>query len=51
MMTTLSNDELLKLHGTKIFLRDFYQINGFEFDSIDYSKDVDLKTLAKQLPK
>ena len=51
MMTTLSNDELLQLHGTKIFLRDFYQINGFEFDSIDYSKDVDLKTLAKQLPK
>ena len=51
MMTTLSNEALLQLNGTKIFLRDFYQINGFEFDSIDYSKDIDLETLSKKQPQ
>jgi trans-2-enoyl-CoA reductase len=33
-----------------MFLRDFYQINGFEFDSIDYSKEVDIETLSKIQP-
>jgi enoyl-[acyl-carrier protein] reductase/trans-2-enoyl-CoA reductase (NAD+) len=51
MMTTLSNDELLTLNGTKMFLRDFYQINGFEFDEIDYTKDVDIDTLSKLQPE
>jgi enoyl-[acyl-carrier protein] reductase / trans-2-enoyl-CoA reductase (NAD+) len=50
MMNRLTNDELLKLNGTKMFLRDFYQINGFEFDSIDYSKEVDIETLSKIQP-
>ncbi|TNF08265.1 MAG: trans-2-enoyl-CoA reductase family protein [Bacillota bacterium] len=47
MMTTLSNEEILALDGTKMFLRDFYQINGFEFDEIDYEKDVDIQTLSE----
>jgi enoyl-[acyl-carrier protein] reductase/trans-2-enoyl-CoA reductase (NAD+) len=50
MMNRLTNDELLQLNGTKMFLRDFYQINGFEFDSIDYSKEVDIETLSKIQP-
>jgi len=51
MMTSLSNDELLNLKGTKMFLRDFYQINGFEFDEIDYELEVDIDQLAILQPK
>jgi enoyl-[acyl-carrier protein] reductase / trans-2-enoyl-CoA reductase (NAD+) len=50
MMMRLSNKELLQLNGTKIFLRDFYQINGFEFDSIDYTQEVDIDTLSELQP-
>ena len=50
MMMRLSNEELLQLNGTKIFLRDFYQINGFEFDSIDYTKEVDIDILSELQP-
>jgi enoyl-[acyl-carrier protein] reductase/trans-2-enoyl-CoA reductase (NAD+) len=51
MMTTLSNEDILKLNGTKMFLRDFYQINGFEFDEIDYNQDVDIQALSELRPK
>lgn len=50
MMMRLSNEELLQLNGTKIFLRDFYQINGFEFDSIDYTQEVDIESLSELQP-
>jgi len=42
LMEDLSDDDFLKLHGTKIMLKDFYQMNGFDFDSIDYDQDVDM---------
>jgi enoyl-[acyl-carrier protein] reductase/trans-2-enoyl-CoA reductase (NAD+) len=51
MMTTLSNDEILELEGTKMFLRDFYQINGFEFDNIDYNEEVDIQSLSELKPE
>jgi len=51
MMTTLNNDELLQLNGTKMFLKDFYQINGFEFDEIDYNQDIDIEKLSKLKPE
>lgn len=50
MMMRLSNEELLQLNGTKIFLRDFYQINGFEFDSIDYTQEVNIESLSELQP-
>jgi enoyl-[acyl-carrier protein] reductase/trans-2-enoyl-CoA reductase (NAD+) len=46
MMTTLSDFEIQKLKGTQVFLRDFYQMNGFLFDSIDYQEEVDLDQLS-----
>jgi len=51
MMTTLSNEELLNLNGTKMFLRDFYQINGFEFDEINYELDVDIDSISELKPE
>jgi enoyl-[acyl-carrier protein] reductase / trans-2-enoyl-CoA reductase (NAD+) len=51
MMTTLSNDELLQLNGTKMFLRDFYQINGFDFEEINYELDVDIDLLSELKPE
>lgn len=46
LMTTVSDDDLLKLKGTKQFLKDCYQMNGFEFDNVDYDVDIDLDELA-----
>ncbi len=51
MMTTLDNDHLLELMGTKMFLRDFYQINGFQFNEINYDQEVDLENLSQLKPE
>jgi enoyl-[acyl-carrier protein] reductase / trans-2-enoyl-CoA reductase (NAD+) len=50
MMHNLSDEEVLHLMGTKLFLRDFYQINGFDFDEINYEEEVDLESLSKLKP-
>ena len=50
MMETISNEDLLKLNGTKLFLRDIYQINGFEFENIDYEEEVDIDALSELEP-
>lgn len=51
MMTSLSDQEIPKLNGAKTFLKDFYQMNGFLFDSIDYDEEVDLESLSLLQPK
>ncbi|MDY0074475.1 MAG: enoyl-ACP reductase FabV [Acholeplasmataceae bacterium] len=51
MMQTLSDQELFELKGTKMFIKEFHQIHGFEYDSIDYTKDIDLDQLATLLPE
>ena len=51
MMETISNEDLLQLNGTKLFLRDIYQINGFEFDNINYDEDIDIDQLAELQPE
>lgn len=45
MMHTLNDHDLLNLLGMQAFLKEFYQINGFEIDGIDYEKDVNLDEL------
>ena len=47
LMETLSDEELLKLPGTKEFLKEFFQINGFEIPGVDYTKDIDITTYAE----
>ena len=51
MMEHLSEEELFKLEGTKVFIREFNQIHGFGYDEIDYEKDTDLETLSELQPK
>lgn len=50
LMTTSTNEELLSLEGTHMFLREFYQINGFEFEEINYEEDVPLDHLSQLIP-
>ncbi len=44
-MRILENDqiELLKLEGAKEFIGDFYKMNGFEIENVDYNADVDME--------
>jgi len=48
MMLTLQDDEILNLPGTKSFLQEFYEINGFNIDGIDYDQDVDIEAYIEQ---
>lgn len=49
LMKNCDEKRLFSLHGTKVFLRDVYQLNGFDFDTVDYDQDVDIDALAKQI--
>ena len=51
LMSSLSDEELFKLDGTNAFFKEFYQIHGFDFDTIDYETPVDLSILAKRQPE
>lgn len=48
LMNSLSDDEVLEFSGTKMFLEEFYKINGFRFDEVDYDADVDIKALGEK---
>jgi enoyl-[acyl-carrier protein] reductase/trans-2-enoyl-CoA reductase (NAD+) len=37
---------IFNLQGTKDFIKEFYQINGFKIDGVDYEKDLDLASFA-----
>jgi enoyl-[acyl-carrier protein] reductase/trans-2-enoyl-CoA reductase (NAD+) len=47
LMNSLDDEAILKLNGTKEFLKEFYQINGFDMDGVDYEKDVNLEKLIQ----
>lgn len=49
LMHTMKDDTLMDLEGTKHFLTTFYQINGFNYDAIDYNEDINLDTLVNTL--
>lgn len=46
-MTTLSDEALFELEGTKSFIEEFYHIHGFRYDGIDYDEEVDLEVLSQ----
>lgn len=48
LMNSLTNEDILNLPGTKDFLEEFYQINGFAIENIDYDLDTDLNQLTKK---
>lgn len=51
MMTSLSDDAILKLPGTHMFIQEFHQIHGFDFPEIDYNQEIDLETLGQLQPE
>ncbi len=42
LMKNLSDQEILNLSGTKEFINEFYNINGFRINDVDYDAEVDL---------
>ena len=44
-MDTITGDEIFNLKGTKAFIKEFYNINGFEVDGVDEDQDVDIESL------
>jgi enoyl-[acyl-carrier protein] reductase/trans-2-enoyl-CoA reductase (NAD+) len=50
LMSFVTDQSVFDLNGTKMFLKEFYQINGFNVDGIDYDKDVNLEDLLQQYP-
>lgn len=46
-MDTIKGDEIFNLKGTKAFIKEFYNINGFDVDGIDEEQDVDIEALLK----
>ncbi len=45
LMNTLSNEEILELDGTKEFINEFFSINGFRIDGIDYDSEVEIENM------
>jgi enoyl-[acyl-carrier protein] reductase/trans-2-enoyl-CoA reductase (NAD+) len=41
-----NEEKLFALSGSKEFIGDFYRMNGFEVNGVDYDKEVDLDTLS-----
>lgn len=39
--------KIFDLQGTKDFIDEFYRINGFRIEGVDYNQDVDLEALSK----
>ncbi len=42
------NQSFLDLNGTKLFLKEFYQINGFDVVGVDPEADIDLEALLNK---
>ena len=51
MMNELDEKSLFNLKGTKTFLKDFYQMNGFMFDEVNYEEEVNLEAFSKLKPE
>lgn len=49
LMNSLSNEQLLNLNGTKEFVKEFYQMNGFMYDNVNYDEEVDIDKLLNEL--
>ncbi len=47
VLATITDDNLMTLTDFAGFRKEFLELNGFDFDNIDYDKPVDLEALAK----
>ena len=44
-MDTIKGEEIFHLNGTKAFIKEFYNINGFHVDGVDEDQDVNIESL------
>jgi enoyl-[acyl-carrier protein] reductase/trans-2-enoyl-CoA reductase (NAD+) len=51
LMTSLPDDAFFELKGTKQFLKEVFQIHGFEYDEIDYEADLNMDELSELKPE
>lgn len=51
LMETISDEALLNLKGTQIFLKEFYEIHGFDYEKRNQEIDVDFEALGEKQPK
>lgn len=51
LMTSLSDEAIMDLKGTKDFYTTFYNIHGFKLDSVDYDEDIDLNAYQQMKPE
>ena len=51
MMESLTDEQLFKLEGTNVFIKEFHQIHGFQFENIDYNEETDLESLSECTPE
>ncbi len=47
IMKNYTDDQLLQMQGTKDFIKEFYNINGFRVDGVNYDAEVDIEELLK----
>lgn len=50
LMNSLDDEGILTLPGTKTFIEEFYRINGFHIDGVDYDKDIDIDQYKDDYP-
>ncbi len=51
LMASIDEKHLFEMKGTQQFLKEFYQIHGFNHPGIDYDESVDLEALELLQPK
>lgn len=47
MMNDFNEKTFFELHGTKVFLKDLFNLNGFGYSDINYEEDIDISELDK----
>jgi enoyl-[acyl-carrier protein] reductase/trans-2-enoyl-CoA reductase (NAD+) len=50
-MRNTPRELLTQLPGAKLFVEEFYQLNGFRIPNVDYSEDVDMEFWSAKQPK
>ncbi len=48
MMQEINEEQLLNSKGYQQFVKEFYQLNGFKFDEIDYEEEIDFNILLNK---
>jgi enoyl-[acyl-carrier protein] reductase/trans-2-enoyl-CoA reductase (NAD+) len=50
LMNSLDDETVFELPGTKTFTEEFYHINGFHIEGVDYEADIDIDAYQEAFP-